>query len=57
MLVRGWDFSPTSSLILLAQNMTDPRDVAGLQSGATSGLLSSDASLQRGRPGGFPTLH
>ncbi len=39
-------------------DLVDPRHAAGLQFGATSGLLSSDASVLRGRLASrFPTLH
>lgn len=47
-----------TSTVSLIRVQVDPQHAAGLQFGATSGLLSSDASVLRGRPASrFPTLH
>jgi hypothetical protein len=43
--------------IFFSQDLADPRDATGLQFGGTSGLLSSDAGLERVRARIYPTRH
>ncbi len=43
-----------NSAVPLIKVLLDPRHAAGLQSGATSGLLSSDASVLRERLASSP---
>jgi hypothetical protein len=51
-LVRSWAFLREEFYGI--SDLVDPRHAAGLQFGATSRLLSSDASLLRGRLTGSP---
>jgi hypothetical protein len=51
-LVRTWLF--LRARIYGISDLVDPRHAAGLQFGATLGLLSSDASVLRGRLAGSP---